>query len=382
VKSTPGDKMQKATKTTANSPQVANLNMLKTVWSKVKPEDKEDQIITYLMRMVHNAVAASATSLLLVDEKKQELYFKYATGPARDKLNRLHIGRQSGVAGWVVAKGKPIVVNNPEKNADFYSRIDNATGFKTRAIVGVPLIFEGKVKGVIEALNKKDDSNFTKDDLNTMIDIANMAAITLEASRLNVSLLDSYKGTVKALVSLADAKEVSGSGHSRRVAEYSMMGARELGLSRYEKHAVEYAGLLHDIGKLSIPDEILNKPSSLSPEEWQLVRKHPIIGFNMLKDIPFLKLASSMVLSHHERYDGAGYPHGISGEKIPMGARLVAVADAFDYMTTEHNHRPALTGEKAFIELAKNANTQFCPVAMKAFNGGFVRARILGKKQD
>lgn len=376
-----GDTMQKV-KSSAGNPEVAQLNMLKTIWSKVKPEDKEDQIITYLMRMAHNALKASATSLLLLDEKKQELYFKFATGSASQKLNRLHIGRQSGIAGWIVQKGKPIVVNNPEKNADFYSRIDNATGFKTKAIIGVPLIFEGKVKGVIEALNKRDETHFTKDDLNVLIDIANMAAITLESSRLNVSLLDSYKGTVKALVSLADAKEVSGGGHSRRVAEYAMMGARELGLSKYEKHAVEYAGLLHDIGKLSIPDEILNKPSSLSKEEWQLVRKHPIIGFNMLKDIPFLKLASSMVLSHHERYDGAGYPHGISGEKIPLGARLIAVADAFDYMTTEHNHRPALSGEKAFVELAKNSNTQFCPVAIKAFNSGFVRTRILGKRKE
>jgi len=376
-----GDTMQKV-KSSAGNPEVAQLNMLKTIWSKVKPEDKEDQIITYLMRMAHNALKASATSLLLLDEKKQELYFKFATGSASQKLNRLHIGRQSGIAGWIVQKGKPIVVNNPEKNADFYSRIDNATGFKTKAIIGVPLIFEGKVKGVIEALNKRDETHFTKDDLNVLIDIANMAAITLESSRLNVSLLDSYKGTVKALVSLADAKEVSGGGHSRRVAEYAMMGARELGLSKYEKHAVEYAGLLHDIGKLSIPDEILNKPSSLSKEEWQLVRKHPIIGFNMLKDIPFLKLASSMVLSHHERYDGAGYPHGISGEKIPLGARLIAVADAFDYMTSEHNHRPALSGEKAFVELAKNSNTQFCPVAIKAFNSGFVRTRILGKRKE
>jgi putative nucleotidyltransferase with HDIG domain len=373
--------MQKA-KSSTDNPQVAQLNMLKTVWSKVKPEDKEDQIVTYLMRMVHNAVNSAATSLLLLDDKKPELYFKYATGPQKDKLNRLHIGRQSGIAAWVMAKGKPIVVNNPDKNADFYSRIDNATGFKTRAVIGVPLIFEGKVKGVVEALNKRDESNFTKDDLNTMIDIANMAAITLESSRLNVSLLDSYKGTVKALVSLADAKEATGGGHSRRVAEYAMMGARELGLSKYEKHGVEYAGLLHDIGKLSIPDEILNKASALSKEEWQLIRKHPIIGFNMLKDVPFLKLASTMVLSHHERYDGAGYPHGISGEKIPIGARLVSIADAFDYMTTEHNHRAALSGEKAFIELAKNANTQFCPTALKAFNSGFVRARILGKKND
>jgi HD-GYP domain-containing protein (c-di-GMP phosphodiesterase class II) len=87
-----------------------------------------------------------------------------------------------------------------------------------------------------------------------------------------------------------------------------------------------------------------------------------------------------MVLAHHEKYDGTGYPHSLSGEKIPLGARLISIADAFDYMTTAHNHRPAMDGKQAFAELAKNANTQFCPKALKAFNSGFVRARILGRK--
>src|SRR4030042_6787015 len=192
------------------------LEMLKKIWSKVRPEEKEDQIITYIMRMVHNALNASATSLLLGDEKKQELYFKFASGPAAQKLERLHIGRQSGIAGWIVKKAKPIIVNNPEKNANFYRRIDHATGFKTKTIIGVPLIFDGKVKGVIEALNKKDGTNFTKDDLHTMIDMANITALTLESTRMNVTLLHSYNGTVKALVALADAKETSGGGHSRR----------------------------------------------------------------------------------------------------------------------------------------------------------------------
>jgi putative nucleotidyltransferase with HDIG domain len=370
--------MEKGSSTAAN-PKISQLNMLSTVWTKVKPDKKENQIVTYLTRMVHNALKTSASSLLLLDDDEQQLYFKFESGPSSQTVNRINVGRQSGIAGWVIHNGKPIVVNNPVKNADFYARMDNATGFKTKTAIAVPLIFEGKVQGVIEAMNKKDGSSFTKDDLNVMIDVANISAITVESSRLNVSLMNSYKSTVNALVALADSKENAGCGHSRRVAQYALMGARELGMNIHEKHAVEYAGLLHDIGKLSIPDAVLNKPEDLSPEEWQLMRKHSFIGYNMLKDIPFLKSASLMVLSHHERYDGGGYPHGLSGEKIPLGARLIAVADAFDYMTTEHNHCAAMGGKKAFSELAKNANTQFCPRALKAFNSGFVRARILGK---
>jgi putative nucleotidyltransferase with HDIG domain len=375
----PGDKMEKESSTVAN-PKVTQLNMLKSVWSKVKPEKKENQIVTYLTRMVHNALNTSATSLLLLDDDSQELYFKFASGPSSQTINRINVGRQSGIATWVVQNGKPIVVNNAAKNADLYARMDNTTGFKTKSAIAVPLLYEGKVQGVIEALNKVDGKGFTKDDLNILIDIANISAITVESSRLNVSLMDSYRGTVQALVSLADGKEHASGGHSRRVAEYALMGARELGLSTYEKHSVEYAGLLHDIGKLSIAEEVINKPETLSPEEWKLMRQHSITGYNMLKDIPFLKNASIMILSHHERYDGSGYPHGLSGEKIPLGARLISVADAFDYMTTGHNHRAAMGGEKAFSELAKNVNTQFCPKALKAFNAGFVRSRILSNK--
>jgi putative nucleotidyltransferase with HDIG domain len=371
--------MEKESSTVVN-PKITQLNMLKSVWTKVKPEKKENQVVTYLTRMVHNALNTSATSLLLLDDDSQELYFKFAAGPSSQTVNRINIGRQSGIASWVIQNGKPIVVNNAVKNADLYARLDGTTGFKTKTAIAVPLIFDGKVQGVIEALNKVDGKSFSQDDLNILIDIANISAITVESSRLNGALMDSYKGTVQALVSLADGKEHVKSGHSRRVAEYALLGARELGMSIYEKHSVEYAGLLHDIGKLSIEDKVLNKPDALSPEEWKLIRQHSITGYNMLKNIPFLKNASLMVLSHHEKFDGSGYPHGLSGEKIPLGARLISVADAFDYMTTGHNHRPAMGGEKAFAELAKNVNTQFCPKALKAFNAGFVRARILSSK--
>jgi putative nucleotidyltransferase with HDIG domain len=375
----PGDKMEKESTTVVN-PKVTQLNMLKSVWTKVKPEKKENQVVTYLTRMVHNALNTSATSLLMLDDDSQELYFKFASGPSSQTVNRINVGRQSGIASWVVQNAKPTVVNNAVKNADFYARLDGTTGFKTKTAIAVPLIFDGKVRGVIETFNKLDGKSFSQDDLNILIDIANISAITIESGRLNGTLMDSYRGTVQALVSLADGREHVKSGHSRRVAEYALMGARELGMSMYEKHSVEYAGLLHDIGKLSIEDKVLNKPDALSPEEWKLVRQHSITGYNMLKDIPFLKNASLMVLSHHEKFDGSGYPHGLAGEKIPLGARLISVADAFDYMTTGHDHRPAMCGEKAFADLAKNINTQFCPKALKAFNAGFVRARILSNK--
>jgi len=373
-----GDKVQKPV---GRVPQVGTtgVDLLEKLWARARPEDKEDQLITCIMRMTHNALGASASSLLLLDENAQELYFKFTDGPVRQQLKRLHISRQSGIAGWIARNGKPLVVNNAEKNANFYKLIDDATGFKTRSIIGAPIIIGDKVIGVIEVLNKADETDFTRQDLKTMMGVAATTALTIENARMNTNLLNSYKSTVRALVSLADAKETSGGGHSRRVMEYSLIGAKEMSLSKEEKQNIEYAAILHDIGKLSIPDSVLNKSEALTDEEWQMIRKHTAIGYNLFKEIPFLQEASKLILYHHERYDGKGYPQGIIAEAIPMGARLIAVADAFDNMTTDHVYRKALSRQQAFAELHKCTHSQFCPIAVKAFNSGFVRTRLSSK---
>jgi hypothetical protein len=357
----------------------SKIDLLEKLWARTQKGDKEDELINCIMRMTHSALCSSASSLLLLDEKTQELYFRFADGPVGQQLKRLHISRQSGIAGWIVRNARPLVVNDAEKNANFYKMIDNATGFQTKSIIGVPIIISDKVIGVIEVLNKADGTNFTKQDLRVMLGVAATAAMTIETTRMNTNLLNSYNGTVRALVSLADSKEASGGGHSRRVMEYALTGARELSLSKEEKQNIEYAAILHDIGKLSVPDGILNKAGDLTDEEWDMIRKHPTIGYNLLKEIPFLKEASKLILYHHERYDGKGYPQGIRAEKLPIGARLIAIADAFDNMTTDHTYRKALSRQQAFAELHKHARSQFCPVAVKAFNSGFVKSRLSRK---
>jgi len=359
---------------------ISKIDLLEKLWARAKPEvNKEDRLIESIMRMVHNALGSSASSLLLLDENTQELYFRFADGPVGQQLKRLHISRRSGIAGWIVRNGKPLMVNDAGKNSNFYKMIDKTTGFNTKSIIGVPIIIGNKVIGVIEVLNKTNGTDFTKHDLKTMLCVASTAAMTIENTRMNESLLRSYRGTVTALVSLADCKETSGGGHSRRVSEYALTGARELSLSKEDKQDIEYAAILHDIGKLTIPDSLLNKTGKLTDSEWEIIRKHPTTGYNLLKDIPFLKEASRLILCHHERYDGRGYPGGLEAEAIPLGARLIAVTDAFDNMTTSHTYRKALTRQQAFAELHQCARSQFCPVAVKAFNSGFVRTRLSKK---
>jgi putative nucleotidyltransferase with HDIG domain len=183
---------------------------------------------------------------------------------------------------------------------------------------------------------------------------------------MNTYLVSSFKGTVCAVMSLADAREISGSGHSKRVSEYALGAARELKLPEEDLLNIEYASIFHDIGKLALPDRLLNKVEDLTDEEWVRIRRHPVTGYILLRDVPFLREAARLVLYHHERYDGLGYPEGLKGDAIPLGARIIAVADAYAYMTTGHAYQEALTQGQAVAEMSIYENSQFCPVAVKA----------------
>jgi HD-GYP domain-containing protein (c-di-GMP phosphodiesterase class II) len=352
-------------------------DLLDKIWSVVSATKKVHPLIESITHMTQNALSTAASSLLLIDEDSEVLCFKYADGPVGKQLRRIKMTKQAGIVGWVASNGRPLIVNDVRQSRYFDKSVDEITGFQTRSILAAPLLTQGRVIGVIEVLNKLDGSNFDKNDLIALTRVASTAAVAIENLRLNERLLDSYKSTVRAFVSLADSKETCAKGHSRRVAAYALMGAQELALPDKEIQAIEYAALLHDIGKLSIPDSILNKPAPLSEREWDMIKQHPLIGANLLKGIPVLKEASLLVLSHHERYDGTGYPQGLKAEVIPMGARLLAVVDSFDHMTTEHSYRTARSKDFAFIELKKCVQKQFCPVALKAFCSGFIRSRLL-----
>jgi putative nucleotidyltransferase with HDIG domain len=354
----------------------ASLDLLNKIWKKVGSTKRSFTLLTSITQMTRYALNASVSSLFLLDEKSQELLLRCTDGPAEKQLRRFQINNQAGITGWVARNGRPLIVNDADKDQRFNRLIDEVYGLATKSIICAPLIVQRKVIGVIKVINKAGGADFGEQDLQTLIGVATTAALAIENARLNECLQDSYKSTINALVSLADAKETTGGGHSKRVAKYALMGATNLSLSEEEKQTIEYAAILHDIGKLAVPDSILNKSDTLTYEERRIMRSHSEIGYNLLKAVPFLEEASRLILYHHERYDGKGYPYGLKGEAIPIGARLIAVADAFDNMTTEHTYRAALTKKHAFNELTKYANTQFCPVAVKAFYSGFLQFHL------
>jgi len=152
--------------------------------------------------------------------------------------------------------------------------------------------------------------------------------------------------------------------------EYALKAGAVLSFSPEETETLELAGLLHDLGKIMIDTPILNKTDELTPKEWEIMRAHPLKGAEMMAGVPLLAKARILVMYHHERYDGRGYPEGLKGEDIPMGARIITVANEFDAMTIESSFRNAMSIEDAVKELRENAGTQFCPVAVKALITG------------
>ena len=180
-------------------------------------------------------------------------------------------------------------------------------------------------------------------------------------------LQDTYRATLEALGSALDTRDVGTEAHSRRVHGYALGAARAYGLPESALTDLAHGVLLHDIGKIGIPDAILLKPGRLTAEEWVIMRRHPEIGARLIRDIPFLQGAIPVVRHHHERWDGTGYPDGLRGGEIPLGARIFAVVDAFDAMTFDRPYSRAISFEAARAELRRSAGTHFDPAVVEAF---------------
>lgn len=174
-------------------------------------------------------------------------------------------------------------------------------------------------------------------------------------------LQNTYRNTVSTLSKTVDARDSYTAGHSERVTFISLKLAEKLGLEKRELENIELAAQFHDIGKIGVPDSILLKKDRLTDNEFDLIKKHPIIGMNILSNIEFLKEILQIILHHHENYDGSGYPYGISGNEIPIGSRIISIADTYDSMTSDRPYRKALTHEEAVNEIIRCKGTQFDP---------------------
>lgn len=239
-------------------------------------------------------------------------------------------------------------------------------GSRARQLIAVPLQRQDQVLGCLFGVDKLN-GEFDSVDAKLLNSIGNESAIYLENAMLFEDVRELLMGVLRSLTSAVDAKDAYTCGHSERVALLSRRLAQEIGLPEHEVERIYMAGILHDVGKIGVPEAVLHKAGKLTQEEFEQMKRHPQIGARILSDIKQLEDVVPGVLHHHERYDGKGYPVGLASQRIPLMGRIICIADCFDAMTSNRTYRKALPLEVAMIEVRRCAGTQFDPMLADAF---------------
>jgi HD-GYP domain-containing protein (c-di-GMP phosphodiesterase class II) len=235
-------------------------------------------------------------------------------------------------------------------------------------VLAQPIVREGAVVGVLVCGDKRgDDPQVSSYDQQLLEAAAAYSSAFLENTCLYQDQQSMFMGSLKALTAAIDAKDRYTCGHSERVAMLARSIALAAGMSPEQAERVHICGLLHDVGKIGVPEAVLCKPGRLTDEEFALIQRHPEIGHGILKDIPMLGDVLPGVLHHHERWDGKGYPHRIASQKIPLVARVIALADTFDAMSSTRSYRPAMPRATVLAEIERSGGSQLDPDLVARF---------------
>ncbi|HAS53246.1 MAG TPA: hypothetical protein DCS42_03470 [Nitrospiraceae bacterium] len=310
---------------------------------------------------------ADVGSLLLVDEKTGDLFFEVALGEKGSRLKEIRLKMGEGIAGWVAAKDQPALVNDVENDRRYFRQAGVITKFVTRNMVCVPVRSKGKVVGVLQAINKKGGGAFTEEDLENFMTLSHQVAVALENAHLYGELKETFVNTAAALAAAVEKKDPYTGGHIKRVVEYSSAIARCIEGDAGDLEQLRLAAVLHDIGKIGIRDSVLLKQAGFTPDELETMRSHPLVGADILAHIEQMGEVRRIMRSHHEKWNGSGYPDGLAGEAIPLHARIISVADAFDAITTDRPYRKAAGLDAAKEEIRRHGGTEFDPLVVAAF---------------
>lgn len=304
---------------------------------------------------------AATGSVMLYDDSGVNLRIVAALGLPSEIVERTSVRPGDGIAGWVAISGQPLVVE------DLPGRDTPARSRGIRSAASVPVADDDGVLGVLNVGSLDHPSRFTSTDLETLEAVAYQMAAALRNARAIACASDLYFDTLKALALAIEAKDPHAYGGTDRVIRYTSLLAEEVGVSPDEARALEIAAMLHDIGMSAIGEPAVRSDRPLSTVERGLIKMHPVIAAEILEQAPALREVAPIVYHHHERYDGSGYVGGLAGEAIPLGSRILAVADSFVAMTSARPYRSAMSEAEALEEIRKHAGTQFDPAVVDAF---------------
>jgi len=339
------------------------------------------KVQTAAMEAITRLLECEVGSLLVVDAEKDELYFEVALGEKGDVVKEIRLKMGEGIAGWVAKNAEPVLIPDASKDSRWASRFDKKSKFQTRNMVCVPVCSHDKVIGVLQAINKISKS-FDEQDLDLLEALSHPVAIALDNAMLYEEQREMFFETAEALAEAIEKRDLYTGGHTKRVSEYSITIGKYLPLSEEDRNWLHLAAILHDVGKIGVPEDILNKPGRLEKHEYLEMTRHPQYGYEILHHIRKMDKAVPGMRSHHERYDGKGYPDKIKGETIPLIARIISVADTFDAMTTDRPYRKALSDKEALRELRKYRGEQFDSQVVKAFLKAYKKGEIISQNKE
>ncbi|MDR2191882.1 MAG: GAF domain-containing protein [Endomicrobium sp.] len=358
------------TKLSENSVDADNLmNMLTGLHEfgmSVSGIGTQKELAESVVNIACKLTSAQAGSLMFIDKDINDLYILAAKGLPEDVVKVVRIKLGENISGKVAQTGKPIFVEDIEADIRFL-RPNSNERYETKSFVSVPLRGRNKIIGVLNINAAREIKSFDDRDIRLLTILADQSAMLFDNLELYKGIQGFYFEMINTLARMIDAKDSYTHDHADRAYKYAIRIAQNMKLPEAIMTHIGYAALMHDIGKIGIEETILKKQGKLTPEETVIIKQHPQIGNKIIAPVTFLAPIAPMVLYHQEWYNGNGYPEGLAGEEIPLGARIVAVIDSYDAMTSDRPYRKSLSQEYAIDELKRGAGTQFDPNIVNIF---------------
>jgi putative nucleotidyltransferase with HDIG domain len=352
--------------------QVERLSSLQKIDAAISASLDLRLVLNIFLEQVMTQLQVDAADVLLLNRYNQVLEYAAGSGFKTSKLKETQLGLGYSSAGIVAMERRLVSIPVISESDSFLKKeAFAAEGFIS--YYGVPLIAKGEVKGVLEVFFRSV-VKVDEDWLDFLQLLAGQAAIAIDNAemfdklqRSNNELIRSYEATIEGWSAALDLRDNETEGHSLRVTEMTLKMAKSLGMGSEELAHIRRGALLHDIGKVGIPDNILYKPGPLDENEWKIMRNHPVYSYNMLAPISFLKKALDIPYCHHEKWDGSGYPRGLAGEQIPLVARIFALVDVWDALSSDRPYRKAWSQEAVVAYILDQSGKQFDPEIVKLF---------------
>lgn len=335
------------------------------LYEKLNLSSDSGAVVRHIVTEVRAYLNVEICVVFRYNEVQDMLWMEGVDGVAAETFFPISLARGVSITGEVARTRQPVMINDLAGNA-FYSSICREQYLK-KSVLSVPVVFQDELVGVINAVDKKSGAPFRDADRLFMLNVARVGAIAFKNSSLIAQMQRDYLNTITTLALLIDARDAYTKRHSENVTRYAVAIAGKIGLAPDRCELIRRAGMLHDIGKIGIRDSVLLKPGKLTDEEFAQIKSHASLGADIVATLPALQEVAALVRHHHERYDGTGYPDGKKGEGIELGARILAVADTFDAMTTDRPYRKGMALQEALGELKRCKGSQFDPALVDAF---------------